>query len=288
MSHGTHVDESRHKHRWVKLHIWAWVLSQTLMNESCGTPMNGYEEVMSRLWMSHVTHMNESCHNMWMSHATHEWVMSHLRMSHGTLMNGSWHNYEWLRVSHMTLVNESWHTYEWVMAQHVNESCHTHMKESCRLNEGSAAPLSSMTHNVWQDSSISVIWLIQTRDMTHSNAWHDSFICMTHDPLSSVRHDETWPTLMNESCNMTQDSFLWMSHTYEWVLSLLLSHWWEWVMSHIWTSHVTRLNESCHTYEWVMSHMWMSHCHKFGLITSHIWEKSPIKETIFVCFQGAY
>ena len=24
-------------------------------------------------------------------------------------------------------------------------------------------------------------------------------------------------------------------------------------------SHVTRMNESCHTYEWVMSHVWMSH-----------------------------
>jgi len=37
----------------------------------------------------------------------------------------------------------------------------------------------------------------------------------------------------------------------------------EWVMSHIWMSHVTHMNgschESCHTCEWVMSHMWMSH-----------------------------
>ena len=24
-------------------------------------------------------------------------------------------------------------------------------------------------------------------------------------------------------------------------------------------SHVTHMNESCHTYEWVMSHIWMSH-----------------------------
>ena len=41
----------------------------------------------------------------------------------------------------------------------------------------------------------------------------------------------------------------------------------EWVMSHIWMSHVTHMNESCHTHmneschtcEWVMSHIWMSH-----------------------------
>jgi len=30
-------------------------------------------------------------------------------------------------------------------------------------------------------------------------------------------------------------------------------------MSHVWMSHVTRVNESCHTCEWVMSHVWMSH-----------------------------
>ena len=33
----------------------------------------------------------------------------------------------------------------------------------------------------------------------------------------------------------------------------------EWVMSHIWMSHVTHMNESCHTHERVMPHIWMSH-----------------------------
>ena len=28
-----------------------------------------------------------------------------------------------------------------------------------------------------------------------------------------------------------------------------------WIMSHIWMSHVPRMNESCHLYEWVMSHI---------------------------------
>jgi len=31
------------------------------------------------------------------------------------------------------------------------------------------------------------------------------------------------------------------------------------VMSHMWMSHGTHANESCHTCEWVMSHAWMSH-----------------------------
>ena len=28
---------------------------------------------------------------------------------------------------------------------------------------------------------------------------------------------------------------------------------------HLWMSHATNMNESCHTYEWVMPHIWMSH-----------------------------
>ena len=28
---------------------------------------------------------------------------------------------------------------------------------------------------------------------------------------------------------------------------------------HIWMSHVTHMNESCHTYEWVVPHIWMEH-----------------------------
>jgi len=69
-----------------------------------------------------------------------------------------------------------------------------------------------------------------------------------------------------------------------------------WIMSHIWTSHVTHMNESRHTYEcvvshsregcecvvdkygWVMSHIWMSHvahmnesCHTYGWVMSQMW-----------------
>ena len=63
--------------------------------------------------MSHVTHMNESCH-------THEWVMSHIWMSHVTHMNESCHTHEWVMshtwMSHVTHINESCHTHEWVMS----------------------------------------------------------------------------------------------------------------------------------------------------------------------------
>jgi len=50
----------------------------------------------------------------------------------------------------------------------------------------------------------------------------------------------------------------------------------EWVTSHIWTSHVARMDDVRHTYEWVMSHIWMSHvthmhesCHTYEWVTWH-------------------
>ena len=51
-------------------------------------------------------------------------------------------------------------------------------------------------------------------------------------------------------------------HTCEWGMSYHTSGWgmWRgWDISHLWMSHVTPMNNSCHTYEWVMSHLWMSH-----------------------------
>jgi len=76
-------------------------------------------------------------------------------------------------------------------------------------------------------------------------------------------------------------------------------------MAHIWMSHGTHMNESCHTYEWAMSHIWMSHAthmnnecdtYERRMRLLQIWgsydylapsnytsllQKSPIKETIF-------
>jgi len=85
--------------------------------------------VVSHIWMSHVTRVNQSCH-------TYEWVMSHICMSCVIHMNESCHTCECatshLWMSHVTRMNESRHTFEWVMSHicmsrviHVNESCHT-------------------------------------------------------------------------------------------------------------------------------------------------------------------
>jgi len=44
-------------------------------------PRHTRECTMSHIWMSQVTHMNESCH-IWMSQVTYGWVMSHMNESH--------------------------------------------------------------------------------------------------------------------------------------------------------------------------------------------------------------
>ena len=79
----------------------------THMNESCHT----YGWVLSNVWMSHVTHMNEAC-------CTYEWIMSHIWMSHVSDMNESCHTYEWVMshiwMSHVSHMNESCRSCEWV------------------------------------------------------------------------------------------------------------------------------------------------------------------------------
>ena len=70
------MDDTRSQSDPVMPHIW--MSRVTHMNQSCHT----YESVMSRtydwvvsnIWMSYVTYMNEPCH-------TYEWVMSHTWMS---------------------------------------------------------------------------------------------------------------------------------------------------------------------------------------------------------------
>jgi len=88
-SHVTRMNASWHKH--------GWVMSQTCMFAT---------------WMSHVAHVNESCHASQPRHRlssqTHERVMSLIWMRHITHMNKSSHTYEWvtshMSISHVTYV----------------------------------------------------------------------------------------------------------------------------------------------------------------------------------------
>jgi len=203
------------------------------MNESCHT----YEWVMSHIWMSHVTHMNESCHE-WIRHVgTHlnicavlselkcEWVMSYIWMSHVTNMNESCH--VWTK--HTPL-----HLHYPLRPTHCNNTLQQHTATThCNNTLQQHTATTHCNNTLQQHTSALSTWTAYISHATH----------------------------MNESCHTYEwvMSHIWMSHvTYEWgmpartstpALSSQSSS----------TSHVTHMNESCHTCEWVMSHIWMSH-----------------------------
>jgi len=147
-----------------------------------GTPTCHW--VMSHIWMSHVTHMHESCH-------TYELVMSHIWMSHVTHMNESCHTYEWVKsniwMSHVTHMNESCHTYEWVIPY-----MHTIYIQVCRWHEGMQM---SSTYKSLSSTSHVIYILIHMCDMT----WQ--VMSSTYKSLSSTR---AWIVMsnLNKSCHL--------------------------------------------------------------------------------------
>ena len=148
-------------YEWVMSHIW--MSHVTHMNESCHT----YEWVMSHIWMSHVTHRNESSH-------TYEWVMSHICISHVTHMNESCHTYECVKshvwMSQVTHMNESCHTYEWVML-HIWMSHVTHTNKSCHKHEWAMTTFHFLT------GIASVIFGKIIAYMVNFHIWRDNHIC---------------------------------------------------------------------------------------------------------------
>ena len=141
-----------------------WMSHVPCMNESCHTDIKGdFADVFLICRLSLITRMNESC-------PVYEWVMSHVWMSHTAM-------------SLITRMNESCPMYEWVMS-HVWMSHVPCMNESCHLD----------LQNLAQDT--------HTNESCHTYEWVMSHIWMSH-----VTH-------MNESC-----------HTYEWVRShMWMSH----------------------------------------------------------------
>ena len=158
----------------------------THVDESCHT----CEWVMSHMWMSHVTHDNESCHTCeWVMSLTHvdeschtcAWVMSHMTMSHVTHVNESCHTCEWVMsqmwMSHVTHVNESFHTWQWVMS-HMTMSHVTHVNESCHTCG-------------WVMSHMWMSHVTHVNESRHTCASVTSHMCMSH-VMSQI--PELWST----------------------------------------------------------------------------------------------
>jgi len=258
--------------------------------------MSDVKWVMSHIWMSmshirtsHVTHVNI----IWMMRMRHSMHMNeystHSYMSHVTHMNESCHTYEWV-MSHM---NESCHTYEWVMS-HMNESCHTYefVWHDLIVRVPWLIHMCDMTHSyVCHDSFICVPWLTykcvlhasqfsfmyescHTYEWVHMNGYYHTYeqSCQTHGPVMSHTHTPTFVArtfVVHINFYSAQTRMSHVTHTNE------SCHTYERVMSQIRASHVTHLykdfrsiwqlpersstNELCHRYERVLSQILVSH-----------------------------
>jgi len=133
---------------WVASHMnnasRIWISHSSCCNGSQHAARRMRRCLMAHLWMSHVSHVNESYHlcqcimpHVCMSRVTCLWVESHMNksiyqwMSCGLYFNGSRRAGSQIRRSHVTHVNESCHTCEWVMSRmwishltHAHESWH--------------------------------------------------------------------------------------------------------------------------------------------------------------------
>ena len=150
--------------------------------------------------MSHVTHVNESCH-------TYKWVVSHVWRSHVTHSNSN----EWVMsyVCEYDITHTSMRHGAHLKSALVRliESCLIYLCESCLIY------LCDMTPSYIQN------------DMSHLFVWHDSFMYTT------------WH--VSFICDViTNDIYIWMSHV-SWGVrhesfryTTSLCHILEWVLSH--------------------------------------------------------
>jgi len=133
---------------------------------------------MSHIWMSRVTHMNES------GHTTHP-------STHVTHMDASSDTQKWGHIVHM---NESCHTFEWVILRvwmrHI-----THMNESRRTRDRvwmlpvthkykSYHTYECVTSHVWLR-----LWMRHvTHEVTHmSDDTHLNALCHTYECVTSYK-----------------------------------------------------------------------------------------------------
>jgi len=176
---------------------------------------------MSHVWMSHVTHVNESCH-------TSEWVMSHVWIK-------SCHTSEWVPshvwISHVTLRLPQYPATHCNTQQHTTTHCNNHdLNESCYICE-------------WVERHVWVMSNVWRRNVTHIK---DPHVCYRHK----------WPmcvTDMNDSCVWQT----WMTHvcdTHEWLMCV--THMNDSSVWQKWMTHVCDRcqNESCNTCQCVTRH----------------------------------
>jgi len=213
ISHVTHLiytNESYHTNlTWmrhvtsVETHMNA---SRTYTDESCHT----YEWVLSRVWKSHVTCINESCHVTCINESCHTYECD---MSYHTTYTYEWvtpHNSHFAQSraalesflrSHVTHMTESYRTYHRVVSYtlHLTMSHVTQLTHIAHLTRCTIA--SSLSRHAPGHSCHTYEWVM----------WHEWV--MSHIQMSHI----TQHTRVKESYDTT--------YTYEWVISQNLHFW---------------------------------------------------------------
>ena len=135
--------------------------------------------------------------------------------------------------------------------------------------------------HIWMSHISQIEWVMPHRWMSrvtftneshHTNQWvvsHNQWVL----PRKWMIH-VTWS--MSHATQMSR-----VPHTiHSWVTSHISMshvtyinescHTYQWVMSHIPFSHATHMNESCHMYQWVKTSCWTAR-HTYERVMSHIW-----------------
>jgi len=82
-----------------------------------------------------------------------------------------------------------------------------------------------------------------------------------------------------QTCEWVVQARKWVIHARDWFTlhhEQIVSHLWMYAFHHRWysCSHITHINESCHTYKWVISHLWMRRWQYAQLFrTRHIYKR---------------
>jgi len=223
----------------------------THMQESCPS----YEWVTSRMSMSHVARIDESCRRQNAS----TYISVSLWMSHGKHISESCHSSEWVMSLISVTVNRVTHVDESRPVTHMRESCHFYWWgmsgiEYCHVNR------------CLSEWAISLIWMSHVTDMNYGVAMTSRLFKMIglfckralQKRWYSAKETYDFKEPTNRSHHIVRSRIL-TSHVTLGTLPCALVCLSEWAMSLIWMSHVTHVNESWPSYRWVMSRV--EHCH---------------------------